>query len=180
MTVFKIIDAFTFYGVDVMLLAAVTALLTQLLKLTLFRRAKKKLCTLMPFALGTLLYAAFAAARNLSLCYIIDEYVSVLEHGTSVGATATLYYVLYEQFIRERNELSASESVIATLIEGYVPESEIQSAAKAVAEAIERDVTGGGARRAEEILSAYAEGETEADVRLLSRLIIETLAHLNR
>ena len=55
----------------------------------------------------------------------------------------------------------------------------MEKAAKAVAEAIERDVTGNGAKRAEEILTEYSGGEiNERDVHLLSRLIIETLAHL--
>lgn len=179
MTFIKIIDTFTFYGIDVILLAAATAALTQVLKITLFRRAKKKIVTFLPFALGIFLYACYAAVRNLSFFYLIDEYVSVLEHGISVGAVATLYYVLYEQFIREKNNLSASENVIATLIEGYVPADGVEEAAKAIAEAIERDVTGGGAKRAEEILSGFAETD-EADVKLLSKLIIETLAHLNR
>ena len=89
----------------------------------------------------------------------------MLEHGVSVGAVATLYYVLYEQFIREKNNLSASENVIATLIAGYVPADDVERAAKAIAEAIERDVAGGNG---------------EIDIRLLSKLIIETLAHLNR
>ena len=179
MSFIRIIDAFTFYGVDVVLLAAATAALTQVLKITLFRRAKKKIVTFLPFAIGTLLYAAYAAVRNLSFFYLIDEYVSVLEHGVSVGAVATLYYVLYEQFIREKNNLSASENVIATLIAGYVPADDVERAAKAIAEAIERDVTGGGAKRAEEILAEFAGGNGEIDIRLLSKLIIETLAHMN-
>lgn len=177
MTFIKIIDTFTFYGVDVILLAAATAALTQVLKITLLKRAKKKIVTFLPFAIGVILYAAYAAVKNLSFFYLLDEYVGVLEHGISVGAVATLYYVLYEQFIRDKSDLSTSESVIATLIAGYIPEERVEEAAKAIAEAIERDVTGCGAKRAEEILSGFAD---EASVTLLSKLIIETLAHLNR
>lgn len=180
MTFIQIIDAFTFYGADVILLAAATAVLTQLLKITLFKGARKKLATFLPFMLGTLLYAVYAAVRNLSFVYLFEEYVSIIEHGVSVGAAATLYYVLYEQFVREKSKLSATEKVIATLIESYVPSDGLEAAAKAVAEAIARDVTGDGARRAEEIIASYSQGNaTEQDLRLLSKLIIETLAHMN-
>ena len=180
MTFIEIIDTFTFYGVDVLLLAAATAAVTQLLKITLFKRAKKKLLTFLPFIVGTLFYAVYAAVRNLSFVYLFEEYTSILEHGISVGAAATLYYVLYEQFVREKKNLSASEKVIATLIEGYIPAESIEEAAKSISEAIERDVTGSGAKRAEEILAEFAESEAGLDIKLLSKLIIETLAHLNR
>lgn len=178
MSFIQIINTFTFYGFDVAALALLTSLATQLVKKLLFKRAKK-LVTFMPFMLGTLFYAVYAAVRNLSVFYLLDEYVSVLEHGISVGAIATLYYVLYEQFVREKSGLSETEKVISTLIEGYVPTDSLEAAAKAVAEAIERDVTGNGALRTQEILTEFSNGEiTERDIQLLSRLIIETLAHL--
>ena len=180
MSLIQIIDAFTFYGIDVIVLAAATALITQVIKLTLFRRAQKKTVTFLPFLIGALLYAAYAAVRNLSVIYVIENYIDVLEHGVSVGATATLYYVMYEQFVREKDGLSTTEKVITTLIEGYVPDENVELAAKAVAEAIERDVTGNGAVRAEQILAEYSGGQaSEKDVKLLARLIIETLAHLS-
>lgn len=179
MSFFQIFATFTFYGIDVTLLALLTSVITQIIKKTVFKRAQKKLVTFLPFMLGTLFYAVYAAVRNLSLLYILESYVSVLEHGFSVGAVATLFYVLYEQFVRVKNNLSETENVISTLIEGYVPTDSVEAAAKAVAEAIERDVTGNGAVRAQEILSEYSNGEiSERDLQLLSKLIIETLAHL--
>lgn len=180
MTFIEIIDTFTFYGIDVMLLAAGCALLTQLLKKTIFKRAQKKVVTFLPFVIGIILYAAYAAIRNLSFVYLLCEYTTVLEHGISVGAVATMYYVMYEQFIREKSSLSETESVIATLIEGYVPSEKLEEAAKQVAESILKDVTGNGAAKTEEILKGYADGEiNERNLHLLSRLIIETLAHIN-
>ena len=180
LTFIEIIDTFTFYGIDVILLAAATALITQLLKKSLFRRAQKKVVTFLPFVIGTLLYAVYAAVRNLSFIYVIDEYTSIIEHGISVGAAATLYYVLYEQFVRKQTNLSETEKVISTLIEGYVPSDNLEQAAKAVAEAIERDVTGNGATRAQESITEFADGEiNERDITLLSKLIIETLAHMS-
>lgn len=179
MSFIQIFNTFTFYGIDVTALALATSVVTQIIKKTLFKRAQKKLVTFLPFMLGTLFYAVYAAVRNKSILFVLDEYVSVLEHGISVGAVATLYYVLYEQFVRVKNSLSETEKVISTLIEGYVPTDSVEAAAKAVAEAIERDVTGNGATRAQEILAEFSGGEiTERDLQLLSKLIIETLANL--
>lgn len=128
--------------------------------------------------LGTLFYATYGALKNLSINYLIEEYVTVLEHGISVGAVATLLYVLYEQFVREKKHLSPAEGIISTLIEGYVPKSSVEKVAATIAEAIEKDVTGNGAARCAEILKQNADSETtEVDVQLLSKLIIETLAH---
>ena len=162
------------------LLAALTALTVQIFKVTFLKRVKKKLLTFLPFFLGTLFYAVYAAIKNLNFEYLFEEYVSILEHGLSVGAVATLLYVLYEQFVRDKKTASAAEGVISTLIEGYVPKANLDKVAAAIAEAIEKDVTGNGANRAAEILTANAEGEIdEKDIKLLSRLIIETLAHLS-
>jgi len=179
LTVLKLIDAFAFYGFDTLLLAALTALTVQLIK-KIFKRAQKKLFTFLPFAVGTLYYAVYAGLINMSFYYLLDEYASVLEHGVSVGASATLLYVLYELFVRDKAAENPAEAVIAALIEGYVPSEKVEAAAAAIAEAIRRDVTGDGALRAAEILTSNAEGEIcESDIKLLSKLIIETLAHIS-
>ncbi|MDE5667402.1 MAG: hypothetical protein K2I29_04100 [Clostridia bacterium] len=180
MTILKIIDTFTFYGIDVVLLAALTAVTVQIFKLTFLKNFKKKLLTFLPFIVGTVYYAVYAGLVNWSVSYVLTEYADVLEHGVSVGAVATLTYVLYEQFVREKSPTSATEGVISTLIEGYVPTDSVESVAKEIAAAIERDVTGNGANRAAEILKENGVEEiSERDVQLLSKLIIETLAHVN-
>lgn len=180
LTILKIIDAFTFYGLDVVLLAALTATVVQICKVTFLKNVKKKLLTFLPFAVGTVFYAIYAGLVNWSVTYVLTEYVSVLEHGVSVGAAATLMYVMYEQFVRDGKTSSATEGVISTLIEGYVPTDSVENVAKQIAEAIERDVTGNGATRAAEILKENCNEElTERDLVLLSKLIIETLAHIN-
>lgn len=180
MTIIQIINLFTFYGIDVMLLAALTAVVVQIFKLTFLKRIQKKLLTFLPFILGTLFYAAYSAIVHLSFFYVFKEHISVLEHGLSVGALATLLYVLYEQFVREKTSVSPAEGVIATLIAGYVPDDETERVAKLIAEAIQRDVTGDGALRTAEILGENAQEEiNERDIKLLSKLIIETLAHAN-
>lgn len=180
MTVFEIIDAFTFYGLDVILLAAATSVLVQVLKLTLLKNCQKKIITFLPFVIGSLIYAGYAALVNLSFRYVLTNYVSVLEHGFSVGALSTLVYVLYEQFVRNKDKISATAGVISTLIENYVPSGELKETAEKIARAIEKDVTGDGARKTADILLTHRlEDVTDGDVTVLARLIIETLAHIS-
>ena len=179
LSLIQIFASFTFYGIDISLLALLTVVLTQVIKKTVFKHAQKMVITFLPFILGTLFYAVYASVSRLSILYLAEEYVSVIEHGISVGAVATLYYILYEQFIRVKDNLSETEKVIATLIEGYIPTDSVEGAASAIAEAIERDVTGNGMSKAKEILAEYSNGEIcERDLQLLCKLIIETLAHL--
>lgn len=180
MTIVQIIDAFAFYGFASVALAIADCVIVQILKKTVLKKCNKKIFTFLPFIIGCLMYALYACLRNLSFCYLVENYVSVLEHGFSVGALSTLIYVCYEQFLREKTTTSTTESVIATLIEGYVPSDGAENVAKQIAEAIEKDVTGDGAKKTAEILAANgAEGVTEQDFKLLAKLIIETLAHLN-
>ncbi len=180
MTVFEIIEAFTFYGFDVIALATLTSILVQVLKLTLLKNCQKKIITFLPFVIGSLLYTGYAALIHLSIRYVSDNYVSVLEHGFSVGALSTLVYVWYEQFVRSKDKGSASAGVISTLIAEYVPSGEIAEIAAEIAHAIEKDVTGDGAKKTADILSAHRlEDVTENDIKVLSRLIIETLAHIS-
>lgn len=180
MSIFQIIDAFAFYGFDVIALATLTTITVQILKKTVLKKCNNKIYTFLPFVFGTLFYAAYAAVRQLSLEYLIENYVSVLEHGFSVGTLATLTYVCYEQFLQNKRSVSATEGVIATLIAGYVPSDAVEKVAKLIAEAIGRDVTGDGAQKTAEILAQnQLEDISPNDVKLLAKLIIETLAHLN-
>lgn len=179
MTVFGIIDTFTFYGADVILLAFATAILTQLLKKTVLKNAKRKLITFLPFVLGTVLYCIYATAVNFNVFYVLKNYVEVLEHGFAVGALATVSYVVYEQFVREKNGLTNVQAVITNMIEGYVTAGAETELAVRIASAIERDVTGSGIKKTEEIITENAiDNVSEKDIHILSRLIIETLARL--
>ena len=145
-----------------------------------FEKGKKKASHLSAVHIRHGILRRLRRHKNLSLYYLLEEYVYVLEHGISVGAVATLLYVLYEQFVRDKKTPNAAEGVISTLIEGYVPSNRVQEVTKLIADAIEKDVTGNGAERAAKILAENTEGAiTEHDIRLLSGLIIETLAKIN-
>ncbi len=180
MTLIRIIDAFTFYGLDIIALSALTCILVQIAKVTFLKKFSKKIVTFMPAIIGTAVYAAYAGLINMSFEYLIQNYVDVLEHGFSIGALSTLVYVGYEQFIREKKTGSATQNVVETLIEGYIPDERLESTAQAICEALERDVTGSGAERIAAILNAERPQDVdEKDIKLLTRLIIETLAHIN-
>lgn len=179
MTIIQIIDTFTFYGLDIIALSALTCVCVQIIKLTLLKNCRRKVVTFLPLLFGTLFYAVYAGVCHLSVKWLFDNYVGVLEHGFAVAALSTLIYVWYEQFVREKEHVSATQGVIATLIDGYVPSDEIESTAKAICEIIEKDVTGNGASRIAELLcESKPENVSETDIKLLSKLIIETLAHI--
>lgn len=180
LTIIEIIDTFTFYGLDIIALAAATCLLVQLIKVLIFKKRQKKVLTFLPFFVGSLLYAGYSALVHLSFKYLADNYVLILEHGFSVGALSTVIYIWYEQFVRGKKTTSATQGVIQTLIDGYVPSDETEKIAAEIASALELDVTGDGAKKTAEILEAHRPDEvTERDIKLLSKLIIQTLAHMS-
>lgn len=180
MSYFEIMDTFNLYGFDIAALSAITCVIVQVLKLTALKSCNKKIVTFLPFVIGVLLYAIYASISELSAVYVFENVAEVLERGFAIGALSTVVYVGYEQFVREKTYASGTESVIATLIEGYVPAEAVEEAAKEIALAIEKDVEGEGAKRAAEILTQRADGAvSEQDIALLAKLIIQTLAHLN-
>lgn len=108
MTNIEIIDFITFYGVDVAVLGIITSVLTQLLKTTLLKNAPNKLYAFLPVIIGTALYAMFSLLSHGLVC---GDFGIVLEKGFSVGAAATVVYVIYEQFARGKLKLPAEENV---------------------------------------------------------------------
>lgn len=180
MTFIQLLNAFSFYGLDVTVLAACTSVLMQFLKNGPLKNVQKKVLTFLPFALGTALFGAYAGVCNLSFAYVAEHFSDVAEHGFAVGALSTCFYVLYEQFIRTDGGLNAAERLVATMIEGYVAADKIGEVAKSVAGLFSRGAAGGGEEKTAETLLANAEeGVTEGDAKLLSKLIANTLAEIS-
>ncbi len=102
MSAIQYLSAFRLYGWDVLLLAGAVSLLTALLKKTVLQNAPKKLYVFLPFALGILLYAVWRALVTLSAEPFTTGLAATLEGGFGCGCAATLYYVIYEQFIRKK------------------------------------------------------------------------------
>lgn len=173
MTFIEIIATFSHYGIDVILLAAATSVLLQILKLGILKNAPKKVLTFLPFVLGTLLYAIYVGVNHFSLSYIAERFAHILKEGTAVGALSTFIYVLYEQFIRKSRAKTPEQVLIAAMLEGYVPAEKAEIAAEALTEAAESGQM--SADEAAEILSEYAEGATAQEIALLAKLIERAL-----
>lgn len=180
MTIIQLINTFTFYGIDVVLLALLTTVTVAIIKKLFFKSASKKFLTFLPFIIGTLFYCAYSALVNMSLLPIINGVSEHIEKGFAVGAAATILYVVYEQFIRKDNSTPLSESVVKTIMQGYIKSDELESAAKSAYEAITNDVTGSALERVKNIISEHAgEGTSEREILLLAKLLCDTLSHLN-
>ncbi len=168
MTFFEIIDLIAFYGVDVVLLAAATSVLTQILKNTLLKNAPNKLYTLLPFILGVIVYAVYTAISRVSFYYVFINFVSVLEQGIKTGGVATVVYIVYEQFVRGKTSLALSENALKALIADFVAEG---AADAAVAEILKSP------DRAEEIISAYKRKDADdGKIAVFAKLIGELIA----
>ena len=179
-TIIQLINTFTFYGIDIVLLAVLTTITVATIKKLFFKKASKKLLTFLPFIIGTLFYCVYSALFNLSFTPLINGITEHLEKGASVGATATVLYVIYEQFVRGDNSTPLSESVAKTILEGYVKSDDLDSVAKSTYEAIANDVTGSALERVRKIISEHAEeGISEGEILLLAKTLCDTLAHLN-
>ncbi len=123
MSAIQYLSAFRLYGWDVLLLAGAVSLLTALLKKTVLQNAPKKVYVFLPFALGILLYAVWRALVTLSAEPFTTGLAATLEGGFGCGCAATLYYVIYEQFIRKK-KTDAENGTSAADDEGESGESD--------------------------------------------------------
>ena len=179
-TIIQLINTFTFYGIDIVLLAFLTTIAVAIIKKLLFKKTSKKLLTFLPFIIGTLFYCAYSALVNLSFSPILNGISEHLEKGFAVGATATILYVVYEQFLRGDNSTPLAESVAKTILEGYIKSDELDAAAKSAYEAVLNDVTGSALERVRSVIKEHAdEATSEREILLLAKTLCDTLAHLN-
>lgn len=180
LTIIQLINTFTFYGIDTVLLAVLTTVTVAIIKKLFFKKASKKLLTFLPFIIGTLFYCGYSALINQSFSPIVNDVSAHLEKGFAVGATATILYVVYEQFVRGDTATPLSESVAKTILEGYVKSDKLDGAAKSVYEAVLNDVTGSALERVRRIISEHADENTdEREILLLAKTICDTLTRLN-
>ena len=128
MTALQFLHAFRTFGVDVLLLALGVTLLTSLLKMTVMKNCNKKVFVFLPFIIGIVVYAVFSALVTLSAAPFTTDLMVTLEKGFSCGLAATLYYVLYEQFIRSPKS-GAQENPLLPLLDGIVPDDKREEAA---------------------------------------------------
>lgn len=180
MTIIQLINTFTFYGIDTVLLALLTTVTVAIIKKLFFKKTSKKLLTFLPFILGTLFYCAYSALANLSFAPVLSDACGHFEKGFAIGATATIIYVVYEQFLRGDKSTPLFESVAKTILEGYIKSDELDIASKSAYEAVLNDVTGSALERVHKIIAEHADdGVSEREILTLARTLCETLTRLN-
>lgn len=117
--------ALRLYGLDELLIAVGVTFLTSLLKKTVLKNAPSKVYVFLPFGIGIVLFAAYRMLATLSVTPLSDPLT--IEGGFGCGCVATLYYVVYEQFIRKgKNSLSP----LCPLLKGVVSEEKLDEAAE--------------------------------------------------
>ena len=131
MTALQFLTAFRMFGADVLLLALGVTLLTSLLKKTVMKNCNKKMFVFLPFAIGLAVYAVFASLVTLSAAPFTTDLLETLEKGFSCGLAATLYYILYEQFIRSP-EGTPKADPLYFLLDGFVPDEKKEAAVSAL------------------------------------------------
>ena len=180
LTIIQLINTFTLYGIDTVLLATLTTVTVAIIKKLFFKKASKKILTFLPFIIGTLFYCGYSAIINLSFDPVVSQITAHLEKGFAVGATATILYVVYEQFVRGDNSTPLAESVVKTILDGYIKSDELDEAAKSAYEVIVNDVTGSALEHVKHVISEHAaEGIDEREILLLAKTLCDTLSHLN-
>lgn len=151
MTALQFFNAFRTFGADVLLLALGVTLLTSLLKKTVMKNCNRRVFVFLPFAIGLVVYAVFSALVSLSADPFTKNLLETVEKGFSCGLAATLYYVVYEQFIRSPKSTEHNDPLYP-LLDGIVPDE-----------------------RKEEAIAALTENSTGVDKEQLSEAIRETL-----
>lgn len=179
MTIVQLINTFTLYGADTLLLALLTTLCVSLVKKLFFKKADKKLLTFLPFFVGTLFYCGYSALAHRSFYYVYENFSAHMERGFAVGAAATVLYIIYEQFVRGDTKTPLAQSVAEYVLSGYVKSDDLKAVAQKTADAVLNDVTGSGAERVRKIVGEYAEeGTDEREVVLLSKTLCDVLNSL--
>ena len=173
MTAITYLNAFRTYGADVLLIALGVTLLTSLFKKTLLKRCSKKLFVFLPFLLGTVIFTAYRMLAVMSVTPITQEIFKTLEGGFASGCAATLYYVIYEQFIRRGKTVTP----LSPLLEGYVLKEHMAEAEQLLLEG-GKDKTGKAlCRFVRETLAPFVDAElSESELAALSALVTEYLS----
>ncbi len=168
MSVIELYGVLHRYGVDVLLLALGVTVLTSILKKTVMKSVNRKVFVFLPFGLGILLYGIYSLLGKGELSFTAEGLSAILEGGLSAGCAATLYYVVYEQFLR--GKLKADP--LLPLLE-CVPEARRTEASAALSSAV-RGLEGEGRLSAiAEQLSLFADPPLSEEELLLTAGIVK-------
>lgn len=169
MNIIQVAEVLRRFGVDVLLLAVGVTFLTSLLKKTVMKSVSSKAYVFLPFALGILIYAAYSLIAKGGICFTAEEVFGILERGFGTGSVATIYYAVYENFLRGKFRTNP----LLPLLE-CIPGEKREQAAEEILGLDRSDE--GLCKKIEETLSSYAdppleEGELAAAAALIEEYL---------
>lgn len=183
MSIVQLVNIFEKYSLDALLLGIAVCLLTSLVK-KLIPDKLKKFLTFIPFVFGILIYAAY-------LYFIMGKSeiftTQTLAVGVRCGMAATIYYVLYEQFIRGKKKYADTsdprELVVAGQIEPIILESYLKELPRQIVAGVEKSLA--DASYCVNYIVGAVRGKTrpavsEDDLIAVGKLIVLTLSELEK
>ena len=182
MTILQYLSAFRLFGGDVLVLGLAVTIAVSVLKKTALKNAPKKLFVFLPFALGTIVFAAFRCLAELSAAPLTSDLAATFEGGFACGCAATLYYVVYEQFLRVKQsaagnaeKAAAAENAAAenTGSAENAPTDGARSAVETVRTLLKTFVS---AETAEEAAKALSDGYKAMTKEAFGAFVSETIA----
>ncbi len=181
MTILQYLSAFRLFGGDVLVLGLAVTIAVSVLKKTALKNAPKKLFVFLPFALGTIVFAAFRCLAELSAAPLTNDLAATFEGGFACGCAATLYYVVYEQFLRVKQsaagnaENAAAENAATenTATSENAPTDGARSAEETVRTLLKTFVS---AETAEEAAKALSDGYKAMTKEAFGAFVSETIA----
>ena len=198
MTILQYLSAFRLFGGDVLVLGLAVTVGVSVLKKTVLKNVTKKLYVLLPFILGAIVFAAYRCLAECSFAPLTAALCKTMEGGFACGCAATLYYVVYEQFLRVKlpaadeekqtqearqagappapQAADAQETGLDALLCGYVPAEALAEAVSALREGSSQLTEAAFASFVREALVRYAPALDEAERDTLARLVTEKLA----
>ena len=178
MTILQYLSAFRLFGGDVLVLGLAVTIAVSVLKKTALKNAPKKLFVFLPFALGTIVFAAFRCLAELSAAPLTSDLAATFEGGFACGCAATLYYVVYEQFLRVKQSAAGNAENAAAAAENTgsaenAPTDGARSAEETVRTLLKTFVS---AETAEEAAKALSDGYKAMTKEAFGAFVSETIA----
>lgn len=184
MSAIQYLSIFAAYGWQMLLLAAGVALVTFLLKKTVFKNFSEKVMTFLPFALGIAFFAVYRAIATLSWAPFCTDVAATLEGGFTCGCIAVLCFVACEQLAAKVGERTSQEegdpmTPVTPLLQGYVAQENIyETATKLLQGSYGLNETQLEAFVSETLTAAVLPETTEAELLALCAVVRKYLSEL--
>lgn len=165
------------YGLDIILLTIVNTALAEVLKRTLLKD-RPKIVTAIIYGAGTLMYIIYASISMKNALYIFDDFVSVVEHGISIGTLTMLLCAAIDRFFDGGTPATADDAIV-WLLKGWVKSGKESECAARILELC-KTLTGEELKKAvEEVVKEYAaDGVNDSQAELIAALACEAAEKL--